>query len=230
MLSIQAILAKGDYKICCDHHWSSGIFIKATNAESKAACKEPTTTTTITSTTATTTTTTATATSTTNTLVGALGSELTKTQLLLETQIQKTDKHVDELNAKIDAINAAHLEEIKALTASMAARLDGVKQQFDNDLAEIKSTMLSTKGVSVGNGFNTDLRQPKCEPFDESGVDTGLAEVCTPTIDADGRAMAMHACCGEIVLHSEQCSVNPCDTQYELKLLKDLLKDVLPGI
>eukprot|EP00729_Bicosta_minor_P018777 gene18777-6427_t len=81
----KAILAKGDYKICCDLHWSSGIFIKATNAESKAACKEPTTTTTITSTTATTTTTTATATSTTNTLVGALGSELTKTQLLLET-------------------------------------------------------------------------------------------------------------------------------------------------
>lgn len=156
--------------------------------------------------------------STTNTIVGVLQGQLSDTQKLLEDQIQATDKHVAGLQAKIDAINAAHLNEIKAVTA----QLNEVKAQFEKDLSALKDTMLGNGGIDVGVALETNPRKQQCEPFDESAP----AGTCTPTIEADG-SIDMTACCGEIVLHSEQCSVNPCDTQRELNLLKALLKDVL---
>jgi hypothetical protein len=65
---------------------TEGVFIKATDADRKVACTEPTTVTTTTKTTTTKTMTTTTLTTTTNTIVGVLQGQLTETQQLLEDQ------------------------------------------------------------------------------------------------------------------------------------------------
>jgi hypothetical protein len=64
---------------------------------------------------------------------------------------------------------------------SVLTQLADVKQQFATDLANIKETMLGKKGVDVGTALETNPRQPKCEPFDESAAPgTALNELKAP--------------------------------------------------
>jgi len=157
-----------------------------------------TTTSTATTTTATVTTTTKT-TTTTNTIVAAIQDDLSNVETLLESQILKTEEHVQMLQGQISDLLKQFAERGKA---------DQVR------IAELEA-MVALK-------LDKPTPQPAVGP-----LPTACAKEsdCSPTVDAagDGTVLGMNSCCGSVVINSAECTVNPCDLLNDLNVVKDAI-------
>ena len=49
--------------------------------------------------------------------------------------------------------------------------------------------------------------------------------VCAPSVESSppGNALTLTACCGAVVIHSEECTVNPCAVLADVAEIKSLL-------
>eukprot|EP00040_Diaphanoeca_grandis_P023506 m.127948 g.127948 ORF g.127948 m.127948 type:complete len:369 (+) comp29307_c0_seq1:71-1177(+) len=181
----------GNYLASCDGH----------NPWTRSTTTVTATTTTLTDT--------MTATTATDTVIRMLGDQLGGVEKLLEDQILKYDKHVQDLSDKIDGLqdqlHSADKERVAG--EQQILTLASVLEKQQNLMSDLRSVL-----VGVGE-TDSDLSAAPSDCVTEQD-DGGK-----PFISAQGTTLAVNSCGGDIVLRSKSCSVNPCRLEGQVQKL-----------
>eukprot|EP00040_Diaphanoeca_grandis_P033441 m.204969 g.204969 ORF g.204969 m.204969 type:complete len:351 (+) comp32903_c5_seq22:2002-3054(+) len=155
-----------------------------------------------------TTTTTTTATTATDTALERLTGGLSDVEKLLEAQILKYDKHVEDLSADVEVLQKR--------VATAESDLKASNKIVTAQSKTLKSLQSALNAVADNNpGIEFPSAPQSCETI---GGDS------TPVIVSDGDTLRLQACSGDITFQSQDCSVNPCRLEAELRMLLQRLK------
>lgn len=111
------------------------------------------------------------------------------------------------------------LKENKALKDQVTT-LATANGRMADQLEELTKRMTAVDGGGVdATTAPAATTQPPVDRPKQCAAESAAGPSCSPELVADGADVALRACCGELLLHSEQCTVNPCETQQQLDQL-----------
>jgi hypothetical protein len=141
------------------------------------------------------------------------------------------EKAMAELRAAIEAVDLAQKEQIAALNNKNEAlsvdnlnllRRVGQLEAIVFVEEEDSTTSTVTTSTTFTATSTTTKRATAAPDLGFCATVPLSAEKCAPLIgtDTDGGGVELRACCGDVVIHSSSCSVDPCQLKAELDDLK----------
>jgi len=180
--------------------------------------------------TTTTMTTTTTATSTTNTIIQNLQGQLTGVNAKIEEQVVKTEAHVTRLEAKV----TSQLGEL----AVQAAEMNKQRQQLADQstrMQELETLVASMQAAFGKLAAKPDVAPPGSPPRDGpcrddlgggSNANAGGGSPSIESVGTDGMSLDIAACNGDLLIHTKECSVDPCAVQQMVSILQNKLQSI----
>lgn len=195
----------------------------------KCTTRTVTTTTQTSRTTTTTKTATTTVTSTTNTIVQALLKEhLSSATALIEEQVQVAMRDLKAIKAqmaKMKEDNNAAITTLQTENGAKVALLQESNQRLQDSNADLRGridTLEARFQLDGSSGAGNAQLAHECAAFG-AGSDAETDAGCPPSVSSNGSHLKLDACCGSITFNSKTCTVDPCQTQLELRKVTEWL-------